>query len=108
MNTAATFLASGSIVFLGAFWPALRVNFDAIFAKNFLIPTLAVATINCFILSKSIGWWTLGAYPLAFIVGSILIGRLTQGKHLKTIVLDGGLWLIGIASIALSVVALFF
>jgi hypothetical protein len=106
MSAAAPFFALGSIVALGAFWPALKVNFDAIFARKFLIPTLAVATINCFVLSKAIGWWTLGAYPLAFVVGSALIGSLTQGRHLKTIVLDGGLWLIGIASIALSAVAL--
>jgi Ca2+/Na+ antiporter len=105
MNIVAALFATGSIVALGAFWPALKVHFDAAFARKFLIPTLAIATINCFVLSGEVGWWTLLAYPLAYIIGSGFIGSLAQGKRLGTIIFDGGIWLIGATSIVLMVVA---
>jgi hypothetical protein len=107
MITTATILSVVSIVALGAFWPALKVHFDPVFAQRFFIPVLVIATANCFVLSEEIGWWTAGAYPISYIVGSALIGNFTQGKHLKTIVLDGGLWLIGIACIVLAASAIF-
>ena len=94
MNTAATLAAIISVVALGAFWPTLKVHFNEGFAKRFAIPAFLIAVANCFVLSQSIGWWTILTYPVLAMVGAGIVGQLTSGRHLQTIVFDGGIWIV--------------
>lgn len=91
---------------LGAFWPTLKVNFEAPFVKRFLIPTFLVAFADCFVLAGVIGWWTVLAYPLLALVGALAISPFTSGRHLHTVILGGGIWLVGIAALMLAALAL--
>ena len=97
--------AALSLIALGAFWPTLKVNFEASFARMFILPAFLVAIADCFFLSYSIGWWTILSYPILLFVGSAVIGMYTTGKHLKTIVIDGGIWIIGLSAVLLTISA---
>ncbi|MEF8756375.1 MAG: hypothetical protein V5B60_20955 [Accumulibacter sp.] len=106
MSVAAVALAALSAVCVGAFWPTLKVNFDSSFSRRFLIPTFVVAAADCFVLAGVICWWTAIAYPLLALVGVIAISPFTSGRHLQTVILGGGIWLVGISAVVLVAVAL--
>jgi hypothetical protein len=106
MSAATVALAALSAIGVGAFWPTLKVNFEAPFARRFLVPTFLVAATDCFVLAGVIGWWTALAYPLLAVVGAMVISPFTSGRHLQTVVFGGGIWLVGVLAVVLAVVAL--
>jgi hypothetical protein len=101
----ATFAAATSIVALGAFWPTISINFERSFVRRFLLPAFLIAVVDCFVLSYSIGWWTALAYLVLMFIGTRISGSLLNGKHLKTLVFEGGVWFIGIFALVLGVIA---
>ena len=106
MTPAAFVLAAISAICIGAFWPTLKVNFEASFVRRFVVPVLLIAVANCFVLASAIGWWTALAYPLLALVGTICISPFTSGKHLQKVILGGGIWLLGIFALLLAVAGL--
>lgn len=106
MNIFSITLACISIILLGAFYPSLKINFEATFAKKFLIPVLGVAVLSCFTIAKQLGWWVTVIYPCLYIVGSALAGAIINGQKLKFFILDGGLWVIAVLALVLAVAAI--
>ena len=106
MTSTALVLASASALALGGFWPTLKVNFEQSFARRFLIPAFLVSAADCFVIAESIGRWVALAYPALAIAGAGLIGMFASGRYLKAVVLGGGIWLVGLLTVALAAVAL--
>lgn len=71
MSTLGTVVAAASVIFGGAFWSTLKVNFEPAFARRFLLPMFLVATLNCVVLARFFGWWTVLVYLVLMFAGSI-------------------------------------
>lgn len=108
MSTVALSFAALSAIGVGAFWPTLKVNFEASFAKRFLVPAFLVVAADCFVLAGSFGWWTALAYPLLALIGAAAISPFTSGRHLQKVILGGGIWLVAILAALLAVAAVAF
>lgn len=90
---------------LGSFYPVIKVNYDRSFASAMLIPVLVCATAVCYVLAIHIGWWTALAYPLLYVVGTMLISPISSGESLGKLLFGGWIWAIACASVLMSILA---